>query len=244
MMRTLIAIAALVVSISAVAQSQVPNVFEDGTPASAAAVNENFQYVLENASGGCSATQQDNSVVIECADGTSGVIAGAGTTIVIPEGDATVPTETYASGDILLVDDNEVILAKVHGGGAREYLVLIDAPSASGKDNTIYAHMKNDNENERVTLLGVEWLDIYFNQANCSGAKFTSNFAWLIAWNESLYFGDRYAPTATILTKSYFRNGECFNSENVASNLSVLLEYTPAPEILNAAYPARLEQLP
>ena len=50
-MRTLIAVAALVASVSAIAQTQVPNVFEDGTPASAAEVNENFQYVLENASG-------------------------------------------------------------------------------------------------------------------------------------------------------------------------------------------------
>lgn len=33
------------------AQAQVPNIIEDGTPASAAEVNENFQYVLENASG-------------------------------------------------------------------------------------------------------------------------------------------------------------------------------------------------
>ena len=35
----------------------------------AAALKENFQYVLENASGGCSAIQQDNSVLIDCADG-------------------------------------------------------------------------------------------------------------------------------------------------------------------------------
>ena len=53
-MRSLIAIAALVAPIDSIAQTQVPNVFEDGTPASAVEVNENFQYVMENASGGCS----------------------------------------------------------------------------------------------------------------------------------------------------------------------------------------------
>ena len=53
-MRSFIAIAALVASISAFAEAQVPNVFEDGTPATAADVNENFQCVMENASGGCS----------------------------------------------------------------------------------------------------------------------------------------------------------------------------------------------
>ena len=50
MVRTLIAIL-LLLPLSALAQTQLPNVFEDGTPASAAEVNENFQYVLENASG-------------------------------------------------------------------------------------------------------------------------------------------------------------------------------------------------
>ena len=58
------------------AQNQVPYIFQENTPAKASEVNKNFEYVLENASGGCSATQQDNSVLIECADGTSGVIAG------------------------------------------------------------------------------------------------------------------------------------------------------------------------
>ncbi|MDA8555022.1 BspA family leucine-rich repeat surface protein [Luminiphilus sp.] len=42
-MRTLIAMAALVASASLIAQTQVPNVFQDGTQASAAEVNENFE---------------------------------------------------------------------------------------------------------------------------------------------------------------------------------------------------------
>ena len=106
-------IALLLLPLSAVAQSQVPNVFEDGAPALAAEVNENFQYVLENASGGCSATQQDNSVLIECADGTSGVIAGAGTVVVYPEGElAPGDPIIYPTGDIVAMDANDVVLAK------------------------------------------------------------------------------------------------------------------------------------
>ena len=71
MMRSIIAITVLVASVSAIAQTQVPNVFEDGTPASAAEVNENFQYVLENASGRCSVEQVDNTAEITCADGST-----------------------------------------------------------------------------------------------------------------------------------------------------------------------------
>lgn len=41
-MRTLIVIVALLASVSTIAQTQVPNIFEDGTPASAAEVNANF----------------------------------------------------------------------------------------------------------------------------------------------------------------------------------------------------------
>ena len=44
-MRTLIAIAILVAAVSAIAQAQVPNVFEDGTAATAAEVNANFDAI-------------------------------------------------------------------------------------------------------------------------------------------------------------------------------------------------------
>ena len=47
-MRSVLAIAALIASVIAIAQTQVPNVFEDGTPAAAADVNENFD-TLESA---------------------------------------------------------------------------------------------------------------------------------------------------------------------------------------------------
>ena len=127
-MRSLIAIAALVASVSTIAQTQVPNVFEDGTPASAAEVNENFQYVMENASGGCSATQQDNSVLIECADGTSGVIAGAGTVVVYPEGQAgEIDPDVFQAGDVALYDANDVLLGKVES---------FNGPSGNG--NVVY----------------------------------------------------------------------------------------------------------
>ena len=61
--------------------AQELHTFSNGEVADAEKINENFQYVLENAtgSGGCSAEQDGSSVVITCADGTSGVLASEGT---------------------------------------------------------------------------------------------------------------------------------------------------------------------
>ena len=86
MMRSLIAIAALVASVFAIAEAQVPNVFEDGKPAKAAEVDESYEYVLENAIGGCSVEQVDNTAEITCSDGTTAVLPGYGTVMVFPEG--------------------------------------------------------------------------------------------------------------------------------------------------------------
>ena len=68
--------------------AQELHTFSNGEVADAEKINENFQYVLENATGGggCSAQQEGSSVVISCADGTSGVLASEGTVVVYPEG--------------------------------------------------------------------------------------------------------------------------------------------------------------
>ena len=70
-MRSMIAVCILFLTSGV--SGQVPHTFQNGQAADADKVNENFEYVLDNASGGCSATQQDSSVVIECADGSHGV---------------------------------------------------------------------------------------------------------------------------------------------------------------------------
>ena len=65
-LRKLIAALALLPTL---ALAQELHTFENGEVADADKLNESLQYILNNASGGCSATQQDNSVLIECADG-------------------------------------------------------------------------------------------------------------------------------------------------------------------------------
>ena len=52
--------------IPTLALSQELHIFNNGKVVDANKINETHQYLLENASGGCSATQQDNSVLIQC----------------------------------------------------------------------------------------------------------------------------------------------------------------------------------
>ena len=69
---------------------------------------------IEEIGVGCSATQQGNSVLIACGDGTGGVIAGAGTVVLYPEGQiGEVPPIDYNTGPIVLSDASGVVLGEV-----------------------------------------------------------------------------------------------------------------------------------
>ena len=70
------------------ASAQELHTFSNGEVADAEKINDNFQYVIENATGsaGCSAEQDGSSVVITCADGTSGVLASEGTVVALSGG--------------------------------------------------------------------------------------------------------------------------------------------------------------
>ena len=84
---------------TAFAAAQVPNTFNNGEVADADKINENFSYVLENASGGCTVEQVDNTAEITCADGSTAVVPGYGTVLVYPEGEiGEVPDLTVQHG--------------------------------------------------------------------------------------------------------------------------------------------------
>ena len=77
---------AFVLLLPALSFAQVPHTFQNGEVADAEQINQNFNYVLENASGGCTVEQVDNTAEITCADGTTAVVPGYGTVVVYPEG--------------------------------------------------------------------------------------------------------------------------------------------------------------
>ena len=240
-MRLLTAIL-LLLPLSVLAQTQVPNVFEDGTPASAAEVNENFQYVLENASGGggCSATQQDNSVLIECADGTSGVIAGAGTVVAYPEASSgVVDPSTVATGDVVLMDSNDIVLGRALDLWNNIYTIVLPIPDLG----FCYIHVWGGSEGEPITT-GSNRGQGYFQSDDCSGQMLIQKTAWCDYIQGNYYFGAEQVD-GDVLSKSELWSDGCRVEEKIHRNtLSFPTPITLPPEIVNAAYPVRLEQLP
>jgi len=248
----------------AFSQTQVPNVFEDSTPAKAEEVNENFQYVLENASGGCSATQQDNSVLIECADGTSGVLAGAGTVVIIPEGSVTggpPDTTEFETGDFYWVDGNDIVLSEWLSNMTNRNFV--DVKDASG-----YRAYFEQIDDAQALVLRLYGTYFYFTQADCEGTAFSTSASadydgitkyqgkYYVADSNSCDTGLCNQPTIA-RSRRYFDNftsgevgdngpSDCENyeTEYLTELKTFWKEYTPPAEWLNAAYPIKLVQKP
>ena len=336
--RSLVALSLLPLSV--LAQTQVPNVFEDGTPASAAEVNENFD-ALETAiddvsagadgksilngtaapssdagaegdffldttnsvlygpktsigwgngvsligpagatgakgdtgdagpqgepgptgatgppgtSLGCSATQQDNSVVIECADGTSGVIAGAGTVVIYPDGDivgAAPNPVTLSTGDFVWQDANGVTIT-AYGDRTNNSILLTDS---AGR----LARMFIDDDTQSLFIIPMQ-IDRYYTEPDCSGTElilypfFSDKSVFMVSDAFYVLTSENISGSVMIqsrrLTKIF--NGEswqipdCVNETRIYNNLTFRqkIQYQPPEEWVNATYPLSIVQLP
>lgn len=250
-MRSLIA-ALLFASFQAVAQTQVPNVFVDGTKASAAEVNENFQYVLENASGGCSATQQDKSVLIECADGTSGVLAAGGTVLIFPEAILGEPPDPIdiPSGDFAVLDAEGQLLGGYAGVSSGYTTVILENLSVG---------MRNDEQSQSIQLRDAPVM-FYYSEEDCQGAEFidgTLSQVLRVSPDHSAYLQPYERLYENFISRSKKRTDNynfkpygpwyCVNEEEIHQsgyNLHTYIEVTLPDEILNAVYPFRVEIVP
>ena len=254
----------LLLPLSVLAQTQVPNVFEDGTPATAAEVNENFQYVLENASGGCSVEQVDNTAEITCADGTTAVVPGYGTVVVYPEGEVgIVDPDTYNEGDIVVRDSNGVVLAKALEAKF-EGVFLIELPVQGDPREAVLFNNPETQAVELISWNGATLLNAstaLFLTEDCSGTAWIApsrqditlgfvaagmNLYYVVvsgAEKESLLFSSRIRG-AHYSYVGEFREASSCEIGDYIYDAFLAVTYTPAPEILNAAYPVRLEQLP
>ena len=236
--------------LSASASAQQLHTFENGEVADAQKINENFNYVLENATGssGCSAEQDGSSVVITCADGTSGVLASEGTVVVYPSGveGESIDPSTFPSGDFVIKDANDVVLAATTDASGPDFNVTIDS--------SIRARLINDDEQGLVKLqpLNSVYIQVGYLSADCSGDPLALHSLSYLTYTDNLGFAIPGVSVGQQLIKSR-QNFALWPNELAITGCTelssirtawVLVPYQPATEILNAAYPIRVEQLP
>jgi hypothetical protein len=228
--------------IAPIVLAQELHTFSNGEVADADKINENFQYLLENATGssGCSAQQDGSSVLITCADGTSGVLASQGTVVTYPVGSSDVlDISTLPTGAIVVADANDVVLAGYVEGSYGNYLVNL------GVGVTILATIFNDDNAQTVNVGVYSQEPIYFNEVDCKGQGFVGNTSYL-----SLGPDDEYFTVASEsvqipqVTQSKFTGTECINIETASNGFWTVFPYSLAPELTNAVYPAKLYQVP
>ena len=244
-------VALLVLTNSAISSAQELHTFSNGEVADADKINENFNYVLERASGGCSAKQEGSNVVITCPDGSQGVLASEGTVVTYPSGGfvGELNPETIPSGDIVLIDANDVILSNTSASATGETLFYV-----LSEGRQVSATIVNLTSEQRVILTSWGASYLYFVSTDCSGQPLAANS--ILHEISGKYFVPKasYQRQETLVNSriqsgngtypEYYKASSQCEQKTTIANAYLMVEYTPAPEILNAAYPVRLEQLP
>ena len=260
--------------LSAEAQEPAPLVqFNNGEAADADDVNNNFNNHEQRIQSleqyqGCSATQDGSSVVITCADGSSGVLVSAGTVVVYPSGiTGNADPITYNTGDIVVVDATDQVLG-----------VVVDQLNAGSEFHAYYIELSineyilkpllyGQESTETVRLIpdggGGSWTTAYWLTDDCTGpvwvaprnGEYQNLFANLGdgrffapdigASEERLLFNSRIVSEHMQYAASigWVAATSCEAGQYVA-NAWRSVEYFLPPELENAAYPITLKQLP
>ena len=213
----------------------------------------------ENGADGssCSVQEIESGLIVSCTDGTSAVLANSGTVILVPEGlVGEVDAFNYNTGDIVVVDNDGELLARTIPSDTQQIQGFkVDL----GFIQNVFwprAVLYNDTESSRVKLTSYDDgapPQLWYLTSDCSGP------VWL-SYDFGVYDGDYFIsdpsfPIETLLFGSR-RLSDRYTSYDAILPASVCeqvqfsgrarrgLSYSPAIEIINAAYPARLEQLP
>ena len=230
------------------------HVFTNGEVADADKINENFG-ILQASGGGCSAEQQDSSVVITCADGTSAVLASEGTVVAYPESVLGEPIgyETLPTGEVVIMDANDVVLG---AADTSTYFyrvqILLDEGSREG-DLAIW------NETEAVGIGAPRNFPIFYTDSDCTSDPYTDlNYGndFVIVDIDGDFFATNARQYQDVLFQSKRQSGwkrstnfytptsDCVTGETVVDTFNTLSPLVLPDEITNAAYPVRLDQLP
>ena len=158
----------------------------------------------------------------------------------------------YLSGDVVLVDAEGVILGEVQGGSSDSgYEVFIFWPKnfwSTSPENRGYCRVKIVNNSETDMVEVREWSNqrIRFEAEDCQGDGYIRSFCLDPEKNGTWISYSSGTPLGNIIAKSELLDGQCTNREVLLTEYQwyrPVPHYFP-PEILNAAYPVRLEQLP
>ena len=260
-MRLLLAIATLVACFEAWAQVTLPHDLQPNTKASASKVMENFR-ALESAIegiGGCTATQQDNSVLIECADGSSGVLAGAGTVVILPEGTTGIAPDlsSIPIGNFYWEDGTGNTIAEYYNSNFDENGEgVIDVLDEGGRR---MAFQQTNIDQSLELRHGGTWT-VKYPQDNCEGAfliKFNQPSTDAVLHLDGSYWakGDPLSGETLIRSQrltDYFNYSTDEWVENACESIAnpspgdgwIGVTYEPPSEWINATYPLTLVQKP
>ena len=148
-----------------------------------------------------------------------------------------------------MIDANDVVLSRVSstGGGTTIFFVTAD-------EVEIRAMIVNSASDQQIIVTSSGSTYLHYHSSDCSGQAFAINDI-LHEIEGTLYVPVKSVPRQDMLAESRRKSGivrypdyyvgslEC-EAKTEVKTAWLMVEYTPAPEILNAAYPVRIEQLP
>lgn len=236
------------------ASSQELHTFSNGEVADAEKINENFQYVLKNASGSsCSAEQDGSSVVISCSDGTSGVLASAGTVVsfVTPAGGHGTIETTINTGDIVVKDGAESILGRfgaVIDSDENGPLIISTSVEVENLGRTS-VHFINSRENQQVSWSPTfSEYTLSFQSDDCSGDPIsTGNPQTMIKYRDGYIIFGAKVRTDPFLLQSYIwtdKPDDCLLNTYKSDGYYPFYDFIPSEYWSQAVYPVSVEQLP
>ena len=266
-MRTLSLAAAITISLSSISTLAQEALIEfvDGEIASAENVNSNFQHLNTRLNaieqfGGCSVTQDGSSVVITCADGSSGVFASAGAVVVLQPGIVgEVPDVTQlVTGPWYVLDASDTVLGVYVTSWTGSTQIGPDEIIRLAIDDIIMSIRPDpDAQSVKVSAQSNSSEIMYFAESDCLGTPYLANRARLnhmyeVRENEyavateinTITFESRSRRASgkfdgTATSPSYFPPTPCENFVGVVSG-SPMRSYTPPEKLQNASLPLRI----
>ena len=253
--------------LSTLVSAQELHTFSNGEVADAEKINENFEALKSeiSGSGGCSAEQDGSSVVITCADGTSGVLAGAGTVVLLEGLVGEIPdTSTLITGPWYLVDASGVVLGEFVASWSGSTDIADDEVVRLRVSGILMSVRPEPPSSIKVSAQSNSPEVIYFAQEDCHGAPFLPNTSRVNVLME-VRLGEYAVATTTSRitfeaasrrasgkfdftsysdrTAKYFEPTECENFATIVA-AAPMQEYFPPTEILNAALPLEITNNP